>query len=201
MKLGFVLLVCMILSACGGGSDGPPGSSVGQTKSNTVPAPAPEPTPDPTPDPTPNPVPIPGPVPSPLDTNCVDPRGNSSYRAFVEQVCVLVNQVRKENGNLPSLKLTAPLSDVAQAFAQDMVFRGFFDHTNPDGLSPFDRMHNAGIFYSSAGENIAYGYPTPESVMNGWMNSSGHRANILNARFGKLGVGFYQNYWVQDFTN
>ena len=77
----------------------------------------------------------------------------------------------------------------------------YFDHTSPTYGSPFDMLKKFGISYKSAGENIAQGYSTPEAVVNGWMNSSGHRANILNASFTHMGVGYDANghYWTQMF--
>ena len=79
-----------------------------------------------------------------------------------------------------------------------------FSHTRPDGRSCFTALTDLGISYGGAGENIAYGQSSPEEVMTAWMNSSGHRANILNSSFTKLGVGVYKSgntiYWVQLFT-
>ena len=85
-----------------------------------------------------------------------------------------------------------------------MIDRNFFDHYNPDSASPFDRMKAAGIRYTMAAENIAAGYPSPESVVEGWMNSPGHRANILSGNK-YLGVGLalgggYGYYWTQCFA-
>lgn len=131
---------------------------------------------------------------------CTDPRDSFADKAIVEDICRRTNAERQAVG-VKVLTLDLKLLGVAQAHAEDMVKRGYFSHTNPDGLSPFDRMHAAGIFFSTAGENIAYWYDTPAAVMSAWMGSSGHKANILNGGYGKLGVGFYQNYWVQDFTN
>ena len=80
-----------------------------------------------------------------------------------------------------------------------------FSHTRPNGTSCFTALREAGVSYRSAGENIAYGQQTPEAVMSGWMNSQGHRANILERNFTKIGVSCYENangvkYWVQLFT-
>jgi uncharacterized protein YkwD len=82
-----------------------------------------------------------------------------------------------------------------------MVDKNYFSHTSPTYGSPFDMMKTFGITYHTAGENIAYGYPTPESVVNGWMNSEGHRKNILNSSFTEIGVGYVSNgnYWTQMF--
>lgn len=122
-----------------------------------------------------------------------------------EEVLRLVNFHRALAG-LPWLSLDASLSAVAQAHSEDMAKRNFFSHTNPDGLSPFDRMKNHGISYRTAAENIAAGQKTPEAVVNGWMNSSGHRANIMNGAFNKMGLGTayggsYGIYWTQCFTD
>ena len=85
-----------------------------------------------------------------------------------------------------------------------MMKNGYFSHTSPTYGSPFEMMKTFGITYKSAGENIAKGQKTPAAVMNGWMNSSGHRANILNASYEQIGVGFCKDssgvtYWVQMF--
>ena len=90
---------------------------------------------------------------------------------------------------------------VAKAKSQDMANLGYFSHTSPTYGSPFDQMRAAGIQYRAAGENIAQGQRTPEQVVNAWMNSPGHRANILNANYTHIGVGFVENgyYWTQQF--
>lgn len=116
----------------------------------------------------------------------------------------LVNADRRQEG-LPALCCHAGLGDVARDHSADMAFRDFFDHTNPDGQTPWDRMDEAGVTgWSGAGENIAYGYPTPEAVQEGWMNSPGHRANILSDGFSHVGVGLYNDngtlYWTQVFA-
>jgi uncharacterized YkwD family protein len=89
--------------------------------------------------------------------------------------------------------------------SQDMVNNNYFSHTSPTYGSPFDLMKKYGVTYRTAGENIAMGQTTPAQVMEGWMNSSGHRANILNSSYTKIGVGTVQNssgryYWTQHFT-
>ena len=110
----------------------------------------------------------------------------------------LVNAERQSNG-LPPLEMDDRLSSVARAHSIDMAQRGYFDHTDPDGQSPFDRIGAAGIAYFAAGENIAWGAATPESVVKGWMDSPGHRANILNEKFTRIGIGYYDLYWTQVF--
>lgn len=120
-------------------------------------------------------------------------------------VLVLVNQERAAVGAAP-LVWNGPLAAVAQAHSADMAARGFFAHNNPDGLTPFDRMAAAGITYTTAGENIAAGYADANAVMNGWMNSPGHKANILNTSYTEIGIGVKQGgsfgtYWTQNFIH
>ena len=112
-----------------------------------------------------------------------------------------MNEHRVSQGLAP-LAWHDEIADVALAHSQDMRDRGFFDHTNPDGDSPFDRMAAAGITYRSAGENIAYGYSTGAAVFDGWINSTGHRANIENASFTHHGVGYVEDghYWTHVFA-
>ena len=84
-----------------------------------------------------------------------------------------------------------------------MKDNNYFSHTSPTYGTPFQMMKSFGITYKTAGENIARGYNTPESVVNGWMNSSGHRANILNSTYTRIGVGYVKdgNYWTQMFVS
>lgn len=123
---------------------------------------------------------------------------------FQQQVVDLVNQERAKNGLSP-LTIKQDLTDVAQMKAQDMYDKKYFDHTSPTYGSPFDMMSKNGISYLAAGENIALGQQTPEQVMQDWMNSPGHRANILNPNFTQIGIGVYNSYkgngfiWVQEF--
>ena len=121
-----------------------------------------------------------------------------SPSTFQAQVAKLVNAERAKNGLAP-LTHRADLSNVAQKKAEDMINSNYFSHTSPNYGSPFDMMKTFGIVYSSAGENIAKGQTTPEQVMNSWMNSSGHRANILSQDFNTIGVGFHHGAWVQMF--
>lgn len=125
---------------------------------------------------------------------------NADNLSFEQRVVTLVNEQRAANGLKP-LTLNADLSNVARVKSQDMHDNHYFSHTSPTYGSPFDMMKSFGISYRTAGENIAMGYATPEAVMEGWMNSSGHRANILNASFTQIGVGYVAdgNYWTQEF--
>lgn len=120
-----------------------------------------------------------------------------------DEVLKLVNQERSKQG-LKALTLSDELTNVATLKAKDMRDKNYFDHTSPTYGSPFEMMRRFGIQYSSAGENIAAGQKTAQEVMNSWMNSSGHRANILNKDYEQLGVGYveggsYGTYWVQMF--
>lgn len=132
--------------------------------------------------------------------------GSDSQKAdnpsFEEQVVALVNEQRAANGLQP-LTLSSALSNAARAKSQDMHDNHYFAHESPTYGSPFEMLTSFGISYRAAGENIAMGYATPEAVMNAWMNSSGHRANILNASYTQIGVGYVAdgNYWTQEFTS
>lgn len=115
----------------------------------------------------------------------------------------LVNKERSKNGLNP-LTLSQELTNVATIKAKDMRDKNYFSHNSPTYGSPFDMLQHFGIHYSYAGENIASGQQSPEQVMTDWMNSSGHRANILNKNYTQLGVGYveggnYGNEWVQLF--
>ena len=126
--------------------------------------------------------------------------GSLSLSSYEKQVVDLVNQERASAG-LSALKINAELSRVARYKSQDMHDKRYFDHNSPTYGSPFTMMRNFGITYRSAGENIAYGQRTPQEVVNAWMNSSGHRANILNSSFTEIGVGYVADghYWTQMF--
>jgi uncharacterized YkwD family protein len=121
-----------------------------------------------------------------------------SPSSFEEQVVKLVNAERAKQGLSP-LTHRADVKNVAEKKAQDMINSNYFSHTSPNYGSPFDMLKTFGISYQSAGENIAKGQKTPEEVMNAWMNSPGHRANILKPEYDSIGVGFYQSAWVQMF--
>lgn len=128
------------------------------------------------------------------------PLMNESVSSYEKEVIRLVNEIRVQYG-LGTLTENWQLSRVARYKSQDMADRNYFSHTSPTYGSPFDMIKAFGISYKTAGENIARGYATPKAVVDGWMNSSGHRANILNASFKQIGVGYVQggNYWTQMF--
>lgn len=129
--------------------------------------------------------------------------------AFTTRVLELTNQFRAENG-LPGLKLNAELNAAAQGHSEDMAKQDYFSHTGKNGSRPWDRAKAVGYEAQSMGENIAAGYTTPEAVVEGWKNSPGHRANMLNSTYKELGVGYfylandtgsinYNSYWTQKF--
>ena len=126
------------------------------------------------------------------------PDGPSEADIFEQRVLELVNIERANHGVSP-LAWHAGLGAISRAHSEDMVRRGFFAHTCPSGRTPRDRMRAAGIRYSFAAENIAAGQRTPESVVTAWMNSPGHRNNILHPSLRHLGVGFYNFHWTQKF--
>lgn len=130
------------------------------------------------------------------------PTVDSTVISYEQEVIRLVNEIRTENG-LKSLTYDWELGRVARYKSQDMKDNYYFSHTSPVYGTPFQMIKNFGISYKSAGENIAKGYTTPQAVVNGWMNSSGHRANILNANYTHIGVGYVSsgNYWTQMFIS
>ena len=130
------------------------------------------------------------------------PTTDNSITAYEREVIRLVNEHRRANG-LADLSYDWELSRVARIKSQDMRDNGYFAHNSPTYGSPFNMMKSFGIKYRSAAENIARGYATPKAVVDGWMNSSGHRANILNPSFTHIGVGYTSdgNYWTQMFIS
>ncbi len=128
------------------------------------------------------------------------PTADASASSYEREVIRLVNEIRVGNG-LKELTYNWELARVARYKSQDMKDNRYFSHTSPTYGSPFQMMKSFGITYRTAGENIAKGQATPSAVVNAWMNSSGHRANILNPAFTQIGVGYVAegNYWTQMF--
>ncbi|MEG1930675.1 MAG: CAP domain-containing protein, partial [Anaerovorax sp.] len=127
----------------------------------------------------------------------------STVNTYENKVAELVNTKRREAGLQP-LAINKALSKVAEKKAEDMANQNYFSHTSPTYGSPFEMMKQFGINYKAAGENIAKGQRTPESVMTGWMNSEGHRANIMSTNYTEIGIGYVvdakgDTYWVQMF--
>lgn len=128
--------------------------------------------------------------------------GSITLTADEKQMLDLVNKERTSRG-LAALKVNATLTEVARAHSRDMINRSYFSHNNPDGKTPFDRMKAAGVTYRTAGENIA-GAPSTQTAHTNLMNSSGHRANILNSNFTEVGIGIidggrYGKMFTQNF--
>lgn len=135
----------------------------------------------------------------PAEKEATKEQGNQLSQ-FEQEVVTLTNQERAKHG-LAALKVDNELSKVAREKSRDMAANGYFDHNSPTYGSPFDMMKKFGVSYSTAGENIAKGQRTPAEVVNAWMNSEGHRANILNGNFTHIGVGYVENgnLWTQQF--
>ncbi|WP_141603804.1 CAP domain-containing protein [Terrilactibacillus laevilacticus] len=130
-------------------------------------------------------------------------QSNSALNAFENKVVELTNQQRAKQGLKP-LQIDTKLSKMARDKSKDMKDKNYFDHQSPTYGSPFDMMKSYGISYSTAGENIAAGQKTPQDVVNAWMNSEGHRKNIMNSHFTHIGVGYVDGgakgtYWTQEF--
>ena len=142
-------------------------------------------------------------IPEQPDTQ--EPDNGDSENAvhpYIRQILNLVNSERAKAG-LPALKLDAGITAAANVRAKEI--KQSFSHTRPNGSSFSTALKEQGVSFIGSGENIAWGQTSPEQVMNGWMNSDGHRANILNKNFKNIGIGYYQdangrNYWVQLFT-
>lgn len=151
----------------------------------------------------------PAPAPQPETVNEPAPSPAPEYAPSKAELRVveLVN-IEREKAGLKPLVADPLVGKGARAKSQDMVDNRYFGHTSPTYGSPFDMMKAFGIRYRNAGENIASGQRTPEAVVKAWMNSPGHRANILSPKYGKIGVGYaytsrgnYNHYWTQWFTN
>ncbi|MDI1443824.1 CAP domain-containing protein [Polyangium sp. 6x1] len=137
-------------------------------------------------------------------------QGWSDYEA---QVLTLVNQKRAAGASCggvayppaPALTLDERLRCAARKHSKDMGVKNFFSHTGSNGSTPWQRIKSAGYTYTNAAENIAAGYSTPSAVVSGWMSSTGHCKNIMNAKLKQIGIGYYvgtigyKKYWTQDF--
>jgi uncharacterized protein YkwD len=174
------------------------------TRSSTAPSRSGTRTPKPSPRPSHTATPTPGPKPTQTSKPANPAGGSGSTEA---QVLALTNQERAKNGCGP-LRMNSALTRAAEAHAADMVAKHYFAHDSLDGRSPFDRMKAAGFSGGSMAENIAVGYSSAAAVVTGWMNSPGHRQNILNCGYTMIGIGYDSGQvkpewgngsWVQDF--
>jgi uncharacterized YkwD family protein len=178
----------------------PAAKPVAPVEKPATPAPAPKPV---APAPAPKPVaPAPTPAP-PVENN--NTTVSSSNLTYEQKVVELVN-VERQKAGLSTLKMDSAISNVARAKSKDMAGNNYFAHQSPTYGSAGDMLRQFGIKWSAWGENIASGQRTPEIVVNAWMNSPGHRANILSTNFSKIGIGYVTNsngtpYWTQIFTN
>ena len=168
---------------------------------NTTPIITPTEAPTATPTAIPTATPTVTPTVMPTATPTVAPE-DTTEATFAEQVVKLVKQERAKAG-LKEVTLDKTIESAALIRAKEIVRS--FSHTRPNGSNFSTVLKEQGITYRGAGENIAWGQKSPEEVMKAWMNSDGHRANILNPNFTKIGVGHYQNakgtnYWAQLFT-
>ncbi|MCH7322620.1 CAP domain-containing protein [Solibacillus sp. MA9] len=178
-----------------------------ETKPEVKPVPKPETKPEVKPVPKPETKPEQKPTTPPnqvTDSEKPNQPGNNTNDADVaaieKQVVELTNKERAKFG-LAALEMDQPLMAAAREKSQDMKNNNYFSHTSPTFGSPFDRMKALGISYKSAGENIAKGQTSAAQVVEAWMNSEGHRANILNKDFTHIGVGYVKsgNIWTQQF--
>ena len=172
-----------------------------EEKPDVTPDVKPEENPEVKPEEKPDVTPTPNPEEKPEEKPEVTPGDN--FSEYQQEVLRLVNVERQKVGVAP-LSLDSSLSNVATVKSQDMIDKNYFDHNSPTYGSPFDMMKQFGISYKAAGENIAYGQQSPAEVMNSWMNSPGHRKNILSSDFTHLGVGIAKKsngtiYWTQMF--
>lgn len=142
------------------------------------------------------------PVPTTTPTTPTTTPTNPSNNSYADEVLRLVN-IEREKAGLSHLTTNSTLIAAANKRAQET--KTSFSHTRPNGSKFSTVLQEYGISYRTAGENIAYGQRSPQEVVTGWMNSPGHRANILNGSFNKIGIGVYQSngviYWSQLFTN
>jgi uncharacterized protein YkwD len=219
----------VVLSGCGGGTGSPSAASVvsdspsvsvtenaapaatakkkkpkasapAPAKTTATPKPSPKPSKTVKPQPSKTVKPV---VPKPTKTKTPVSVPARGMNAIELKVLEITNAERAKAG-CKALRGDAKLALAARRHSTDMGVNVYFDHNSQDGTSPWDRIRKAG--YNSPGaENIAAGQPTAAAVMDGWMNSPGHRANILNCKLKALGVGYYKGskgyrtYWTQDF--
>lgn len=155
--------------------------------------------------PTPTITSTPTRTPTPTQTAITTP--TQATGSFAQQIILLINNERAKITNCPALRLNNQLSTAAQSHSQDMANNNFFDHIGSNGSTIGQRITAAGYSFSLAGENIAGGQSSVQEVFDGWMDSPGHRANMLNCSFIDTGLGYVEKpgtmwvrYWTQDFA-
>ncbi|WP_250278662.1 CAP domain-containing protein [[Clostridium] colinum] len=139
------------------------------------------------------------PLPEKPNQSVEDDNNLNSSVSNVEQEVVRLVNIERQKAGLAPLKMDTQLSKVARLKSEDMKKKGYFSHTSPTYGSPFDMLKQFNITYKTAGENIAKGQRTAQQVVDAWMNSEGHRRNILSKSFTHIGVGNTSNYWTQLF--
>lgn len=144
---------------------------------------------------------IPDAIEAPIQTV---PSDSDGFKNLENEVFQIVNEERRRVG-LSELTFDTDITNVARTKSQDFIKNNYFSHNSPEYGSPFEMLRSFGINYSAAAENIASGQNTAEEAMRHWMNSAGHRANILNSTFNKIGVGVARDnngnlYWTQMFV-
>jgi uncharacterized protein YkwD len=171
------------------------------------PAPTPAPAPAPAPAPTPAPSPAPAPAPAPAGATCGLPDFQASVLARINQYRAAGASCRTAGQFAPAQPLVwnSLLLQAASGHSQDMATKNYFSHTGLDGRTMVDRINATGYVWSTIGENIAAGYPTVNAVVDGWMASDGHCANLMNPNFKDVGVACvasststYRTYWTMD---
>lgn len=191
-------LALVMLAACGGGGDSPPPTSA--LSGTPAPTPAPGPTPS---------APAPAPSPSP------GPAADCGLTDFAASVLARINQLRAAGASCGSRGVFAPttalnwnalLTQSGSAHSQDMATLNYFSHTSADGRDLADRVNATGFAWNTLGENIAAGYSSVNSVMDGWAASDGHCANLMQPDFTEIGVACvpgtatstYNTYWTMN---
>jgi uncharacterized protein YkwD len=129
-----------------------------------------------------------------------EPINGPAVGGTIEAALAVANEIRRKHG-LPELVQDPSIQAAAQAHAEDMARRHYFEHNNPEGESPFDRMRKAGAKFGWAAENIAQGPQDPEQAFRLWLGSPGHRKNLLNKKYRRHGIGYADGYWVHDFAD
>ena len=225
LRLASIAFTATCLAACGGGGTDSPSAPTAQASEA---APLPDAmaasvdaggeattaialrhrrSPAPAPAPAPAPTPAPAPAPAPAGSTCGLPD-------FQAALLARINQYRAAGAScgsagtfaaVPPLAWNAALALAAAGHSQDMATNNYFSHTSRDGRSMVDRINAAGYLWSSIGENIAAGYPTIDAVIDGWMASDGHCANLMNPNFRDTGLACvanpnstYKTYWTMD---
>jgi uncharacterized protein YkwD len=181
--------MCCIFSATACDRDSSRSASSTTQSNNSTPSPSTSTSPTPTPAPSDT-------TPESGEIDCT----SMETLSLCHQVFCKINEQRTLFG-ISAYHYSPDLEKVAQNFATDMATHHYFSHTDLEGNSSSDRMTNAGISFNRSAENIAQGQTSSSSVMSSWMNSEGHRYNILNAALNNIGCGYNATYWVLDFTN